>query len=83
MDKEGREFAFLQEKFPRISIEKLKDGIFDGLQIRELIKNPIFEKAVSEAEMSAWQSLILVVTNFQWNHRFAEYEKTIEEPLKS
>ena len=29
-------FTFLQQKFPRVSLEKLKAGIFDGPQIREL-----------------------------------------------
>ena len=34
MDWEGNGFAFLQELFPRISMEKLKAGIFDGPKIR-------------------------------------------------
>ena len=36
MDRESSGFAFLQEKFPQISMEKLKAGLFDGLQVREL-----------------------------------------------
>ena len=31
IDREGSGFAFLQEKFPRISFEKLKAGIFDPI----------------------------------------------------
>ena len=42
-DREGSVFAFLQERFPRISIEKLKAGIFDGPQIRELMKDSMFD----------------------------------------
>ena len=68
MDKEDRRFALLQVKFPRISMEKLKAGIFDGPQIRELMKDPIFDEALSEAELPAWQSLKSVVTHFQENH---------------
>ena len=54
MDGEGNVLAFLQEKFPRISMEKLKTGIFDGTQIKEIMKDPMFDEAPSEAEVSAW-----------------------------
>ena len=82
MGKESGGFVFLQ-KFPRISIEKLKAGIFDSPHIRELIKDPILDEALSEAELSAWQSLKSVVTNFLGNHWSTEYEKEIEDILKS
>ena len=76
MDNVGSGFTFLREKFPRISMEKLKAGIFDGPQIRELMKD-------SKVELSTWQSLKSVVTNTLGNHWNAEYEKEIEELLKS
>ncbi len=44
MDWECSGLAFLQEEFPRISMEKLKAGIFDSPQIREFIKNPMSVK---------------------------------------
>ena len=74
-DREGSGFAFLQEKFPLISVEKLKAGIFDSLKIRELMKDPVFDEALRKAELFAWQSLKSAVTNFLGNHRSAEYEK--------
>ena len=43
MDREDSGFVFLQ-KFPRISIEKLKVGICDGPQIRELMNDPMFDE---------------------------------------
>ena len=43
----------------------------------------MFDKTLSEAELSTWQSLKLVDTNFLGNHWSAEYEKEIEELLKS
>ena len=46
MDRKGCVFIFLQEKFSRISMEKLKSGIFNGLQIRELMKDPMFDEAL-------------------------------------
>ena len=43
----------------------------------------MFDEALSEAELSAWQSLKSVDTNFLGKHRSAEYEKEIEKLLKS
>ena len=63
IDKEGSRFSFLQESSYNY-LKKLKAGIFDGPQIRELMKDPILDKALSEAVMSTWQSLKSVVTNF-------------------
>ena len=54
MDREGSGFAFLRE-FLMISMKKLKAEIFDGHQIRERMKNPIFEKSLSEAKPSTWK----------------------------
>ena len=84
INREGSGFAFLQGKFLRISMQKLKADIFDSPQIRELIKEPMFDEALSETELSHWsQSLQSVVTTFLGNHRGAEYEKEIEELLKN
>ena len=68
MDWEGSGSAFLQETFPQISMEKLKAGIFDGLQIRELMEDPVFDEELSEAELSAWLPQKSVVKNFQGFH---------------
>ena len=47
------------------------------------MKDPMFDEALSNAELSTWKLLKSVVTNFLRNHQSAEYEKEIEEPLKS
>ena len=83
MDRESSRFAFIKENFPRISMEKLKAGISDGPQIRKLMKDPIFDEALREVELSSRQSLKSVVINFLGNNRSAEYEKEIEGLLKS
>ena len=36
LDKHGSCFNYIVQKFPGLSMEKLKAGIFDGLQIRKL-----------------------------------------------
>ena len=73
MDKKGSGFTFFQEKFPRISTRKFKADIFDCPQTRELMKDPMFDGAQSEAELSTWQTLKSVGTNFLGNHWSAEY----------
>ena len=78
MDGEGCMFPFPQEKFPRISREKFKTGIFNGHRVRELIKDTMFDVALSEVELATWQSLKSVFTNFLENQWSAEYEKEIE-----
>ena len=83
MDREGRGFTFLQQKFPRISLENLKAGIFDGPQIRKLMKDLMFDDALSAAELSAWWSLKSVITSFLEINRSAEYEKEVDELLKN
>ena len=75
MNREGSGFDFIQERFPRISMKKLKAGIFDNTQVRELMKDPMFDEALNEAEQSTWRSLKSVVTNFLENHQSVEYEK--------
>ena len=83
MDREGRGFTFLQQNFPLIRLEKLKAGIFDGPQIRELMKDSTFDDALSAVELSAWPSLKSVITNFLRNHWSAEYEKEVDDLLRN
>ena len=83
MDRDGRGFTFLQQKFPQISLEKLKAGIFDWPQTRELLKDSMFNDALSAAQLSAWGSLKSVITNFLGKNRSAEYEKEVDELLKN
>ena len=75
MNRESSGFAFLQDKFPRKSMEKLKAGIFEGPHIRELMNDPTFGIAQNESELSTWESLKSEVTRFQGNCQSSEYEK--------
>ena len=63
MDRESSKFAFLQ-KFPWISMKKLKAGIFNSPQIRELMKDPMFNETLSEAELSTRNSFFCVFFQF-------------------
>ena len=63
--------------------EKLKAGIFDGPQIRELMKDTMFDGALNAVEIAAWQSLKSVITNFLGNRRSPQYEREVDVLLKS
>ena len=83
LDREGRGFAFLHQKFQQKSMEKFKAGIFDGPQIRELIKNTSFDNALNPAELSVWLSLKSVIVNFLGNHRSSQYWKVVDELMEN
>jgi hypothetical protein len=53
MDHNGAGFMYLTDKFPRISDAKIKDRVFVGPQIRELIQDVKFEDHLSEVEKSS------------------------------
>ena len=57
-------FAFLRNKFPNISEAKLKEGIFVGPQIREVLKDPKFEKELTAIELRAWKAFKWLCANF-------------------
>ena len=51
--KEGQAFAYLQHKFPYISDAKLKAGIFNGHQIRELMRDVSFDEIMNVIQLRA------------------------------
>jgi len=54
----------LCEKFPTLSTEKLRAGIFDGSQIRHLNAGQKFSTNLDNPRKNAWRSLAAVVGNF-------------------
>ena len=56
VDRNSSAFSFLYEKFPRLSIEKIMAGIFIGLQICQLFRDPQFDFALSDDEKAAWNA---------------------------
>jgi hypothetical protein len=47
MNQEESSFTYLRAKFPKLSEAKLKEGIFIGPQIRDLIKDEYFDRLFS------------------------------------
>jgi hypothetical protein len=61
-------------------MEKLKAGIFDGPQIRQLINDPHFVASVNEIESCARFSFVLV-KNFLGNEKVDNYTQLVEDML--
>ena len=78
LDKSGGCFNFLSHKFPGLSTEKLKAGIFDGPQIRQLVKDPDFVKSMIEVESKAWNSFVLVMSHFLGNNKSDNHVELVE-----
>jgi len=53
MDKTGCGFEYVRSKFPNVSDTKIKEGIFIGPQIRELIQDKQFDEDLHETERNA------------------------------
>jgi len=55
----------------------LKDGIFIGPQIRDLIKDKYFDKLLQGDEKAGWDSFKFAVKGFLGNRRAQNYEKLV------
>ena len=83
LDKEGDCFPYICKIFPGLSNEKLKAGIFDGPQIRQLIKDANFCPSMNDIELAAWSSLVEVVKNFLGNQKADNYEELVRNMLEN
>ena len=83
MDKLDLAFRHLCILFPSQSSAKLKEGIFVGLQIRELLKVKKFESLLILKELRAWEAFKLVCHGFLGNTRAHDYEDRIKKLLQA
>jgi hypothetical protein len=55
MDQNSAGFMYLKNKCPRISDANIKEGVFFGPQIGELIQDVQYEDQLSEMDKAAWK----------------------------
>lgn len=79
LDKNGDCFQYLREKFPAISDAKLKEGIFNGPQIRTLFRDANFTGKMNDTERAAWVSFKDVSQNFLGNNKSENYRTLVED----
>lgn len=77
----SRGFQYLAEKFPKLSDAKVKEGIFVGPQIREVLKDSKFEDTLTRLELKAWQAFKWLCENFLGNFKSPAYRDGVENLL--
>ena len=60
----------------------MKEGIFIGTQIRDIIKDEYFDKLLQGDEKTAWDSFKFVVKVFLGNRRTQNYEELVNNLLQ-
>ena len=83
LHKNGAAFQHLCIVFPGISAAKLKEGIFVGPQIRDVLKDTDFEELLNLKKLRAWEAFKSVCSGFLGNTRVPDYQACIEKLLKS
>ena len=83
LHKNGAAFQHLSTVFPGLSTAKLKEGIFVGPQIREVLKDTDFEELLNLKELGAWEAFKSVSSGFLGNTSVPDYQACIEKLLKS
>ena len=74
LDKEGDYFKYICKSFPGLSAEKLKVVVFDGPDIRKLVKDADFVNSIDDLEKRTWSSFVDFVKNFSGNNRAVNYK---------
>lgn len=74
--------GYLVELFPRLSEEKLEEGVLTGPDCRKLSKSKEFRKRLNKRELDAFESLVAYVDGFLGNKRSENY-RTLAKNLKA
>ncbi|UYV71963.1 hypothetical protein LAZ67_9001368 [Cordylochernes scorpioides] len=83
MDRNASGFASLKQKCSSISDAKIKEGIFVGPQIRELLQDGNFQNSLNEVEIAAWNSFRNVCRNFLGSAKVENYRDIVNDLLLS
>ena len=83
LHKNGAAFQQWSSVFPGLSAANLKEGIFVGPQIREVLKDTDFKELLNLKELRAWEAFKSVCSGFLGNTRVPNYQAYIEKLLKS
>lgn len=83
LDKNGKCFQSLLKIFPSLSDAKIKEGVFNGPDIRKVMKSTEFENTMTKYEKAAWVDFKNVVKEFLGNKKNENYEAVVEKMLKS
>ena len=83
IDKTGRGFEYVWNKFPNLSDTKIKESIFIGPQIKELMQDKQFHEDLNETERNVWLSFKRICKDFLGIHKRANYQDVVQDLLTS
>jgi len=66
-----------------VSDAKIKEGIFIGPEIRELMRGKQIDEDLNETERNAWLSFKRICKDFLGNHKAANYQDVVQDLLPS
>jgi hypothetical protein len=81
MDNESEGFPYLRQKFHKIGEAQMKEGIFDGPQIKQLFEGHGFSTKLNATERRAWEAFENVCRNILGNNRAENYSDIMQEPI--
>ena len=79
LNPEGDAFQHIRELISKLSEKKIKNGVFVGPQVKQLIKSDSFPEKLSALKTRAWKSFVSVVEDFLGNHKANNFRKIVEE----
>jgi len=77
MDRTSCGFEYVRNKFPNVSDVKIKEGIFIGPQIRELMQDKQFDEDLFKTVRNGWLSFKRICKDFLGNHKAANYQDVV------
>jgi hypothetical protein len=76
-------FNYIFLKFPKLSDAKIREGVFDGPQIRTLLRDDEFERKMTKKEKAAWKSFREVISKFLGNNKDPDYKNIVQKMLNN
>jgi len=83
LDVKGPAFTYLCGKFPKLTFEKVKVGVFIGPQSRQPFKDQQFEAVLSDKEKASWQSSEKFSKGFLGNFKAANFRELVKDLVDS
>ena len=81
LDRNGDCSRYIRSRFPGTNYEKVRAGIFDGPQIRTLIRDLAFVLHMTVVESAAWCSYVSVVKEFLGKTKADCYQDLVKQML--
>lgn len=76
-------FKHIRDVLPAVSYEKVRAGIFDGPQIRQLLRDESLEEMMNATEKEAWLAFKDVIAKFLGNRRDEDYRNIVSRLLEA